>query len=148
MTEQSMRSTLGQKVIAVDSAEDLGEVKAFVVSRDVERIDKLQIAGRKKNALFTTWDDLESFGSDAVMVSDAGAPAEADDDRDVDVAKGDISILGARILDSAGFEHGTVDDVTFDADSGTVQAIVGSDGTSYPSERVASLGSYALVVRT
>ncbi|NND74288.1 MAG: hypothetical protein HKN44_04715 [Ilumatobacter sp.] len=147
MNAQSMRTTLGQKVIAVDSAEDLGDVKTYVVSPDVERIEKIQIAGRKKHALFTAWRDLASFGADAVMVTAAEAPAESDDERDLGAAKGDIALLDARIVDTAGFEHGTVSDVTFDADSGSIVSVEGSDGTTYPHDAVASLGSYALVVR-
>ncbi len=146
MTVYSMNSMAGQAVIALDSAEEIGKVKHFVVAPDASRIERLHIDGRKKKALFAEWADLESFGADRVMVSKADDPSEASTDRDVEAAKGNVDLIGARVLDTAGFEHGTVTDATFDADSGEIVAIGTSEGMEIASAAVHSLGSYALVV--
>lgn len=146
MTEHSMKSMAGQPVIALDTAEEVGKVKHFVVTPDVARIDRLHIDGRKSKATFADWESLESFGADRVMISTASAPSESSDERDIDAAKGTIELLGTRILDTAGFEHGPVADATFDSDTGAIISISTSDNTEIPAANLHSLGSYALIV--
>lgn len=146
MTIHSMKSMSGQAVIALDSAEEVGKVKHFVVAPDASRIERLHIDGRKSKAMFAEWSDLESFGADRVMVSKAAAPSESSTERDIDAAKGHVDLIGARVLDTAGFERGTVADASFDADSGEITSISTSEGTEIASAAVHSLGSYALVV--
>lgn len=146
MSGRSMHETAGHRVVALDTAEEVGTVKAFVVDRSATRVERLQVAGRKKHALFADWSSLESFGEDVVMVKTADSLTESDDARDVDAAKGAISILGARILDSDGFEHGTVSDAVFDARTGDIIEVHGPDG-AIDAGSIRSLGSYALVVR-
>ena len=144
--KQTMNRTLGRPVIGLDTAEDLGEIKSFVVDQRVDRIERLHIAGRRSHSLFAEWSDLESFGQDAVMVTAANAPSESDDDRDIDVARGNIDILGARVLDTFGFEHGVVDDVAFDDADGSIVDIVTSTGITAERDDITGLGSYALVI--
>jgi len=146
MSEHHMQPMIGQPVIAIDTAEEIGDVKHFVVSTDVSRVERLHIDGRKKNALFAEWASLESFGADRVMVTAADDPSESDDDRDLDAAKGNVELLGARVLDTAGFEHGTVSDAIFDADTGSIIAIITSEQVRVEQSHVHSLGSYAVVV--
>lgn len=146
MTEHNMQPMIGHSVIAMDTAEEIGKVKHFVVSTDVSRVDRIHIDGRKKKAVFAEWSSLESFGADRVMVTAAGDPSESDDERDVDAAKGNVALLGSRILDTAGFEHGKVSDATFDADSGSILAILTDADVTIAQDRIHSLGSYAVVV--
>ncbi len=141
-----MKSMTGQPVIAVDTAEEVGKVKHFVVSRDVSHIERLHIDGRKKHAVFVEWESLESFGVDRVMITTASAPAESDVDRDIETARGAIELLGARVLDTAGSEHGSVADATFDSDSGLVSSITTDEGIEIVATNIHSLGSYALIV--
>ena len=146
MTTRSMRSVIGQSLVAVDDAEQVGTVKHFVLSRGVDRIERLHVDGRGKKAQFLSWDDLESFGQDRVMVSQSGSLSDANDDRDRDATGGAIDVLGARILDTAGFEHGRVDDVDFDTGTGALVSVVSADGERLPASALRSLGTYALVV--
>ena len=146
MSNRSLTSMKGRDVVAVDNAESIGTVKHFVVSRAADRIERLHIDGRKKNAVFVEWSDLESFGADRVMVSAASAPRETENERDADAAKGDIDLIGARILDAAGFEHGEVDDGQFDSDTGRIVSVTSTNGDVIDASRIQSLGSYALVV--
>ena len=80
MTERKMNEVIGQSVISMDSAEEIGSIKHFVVSPDVSRIERLHVDGRKKKAEFVEWDDLESFGNDRVMVSSSSEPHQSDDE--------------------------------------------------------------------
>ena len=146
MTIRKMKEVGGHPVVAIDNAEEIGSVKHFVVSADGRRIERLHIDGRKKKAVFAEWGDLESFGGDRVMVRSSSAPSESDDDRDRGAASGDVSLLGSRVLDTAGFEHGEVADASFDATSGEITGILTSAGDEVPATAIRSLGSYALVV--
>jgi len=141
-----MKSVLGNTVVGVDDANDIGLVKHFAVSPSGDRIERVHVDGRGKHAVFVDWDDLESFGGDRVMVTQSSAIAESDNQRDGDIARGSIDILGSRVLDTAGFEHGTVADVDFDGDSGKIESVRTSGGDSIDASKIRSLGSYALVV--
>jgi len=146
MSSHSMNSVLGNTVVGVDDANDIGQVKHFAVSPRGDRVERLHIDGRGKHAIFVDWDDLESFGTDRVMVTKSSTAGESDEQRDGEVARGSVDILGSRVLDTAGFEHGTVADVDFDGDSGEIQSIRTSGGDAIDAAKVRSLGSYALVV--
>lgn len=146
MTIETMNSKSGQPVIAIDSAEEIGTVKHFVVAPDASRIERLHIDGRRSKALFAEWSALESFGADRVMVTKSGEASSSDDDRDLAAAKGKIDLIGARVLDTAGFERGTVADASFETDTGGITAVRTSEGVDVPQARIHSLGTYALVV--
>ena len=146
MRIETMNAKSGQPVIAVDSAEEIGTVKHFVVASDASRIERLHIDGRRSKALVAEWSALESFGADRVMVTSADEPSASSDDRDIAAAKGKIDLIGARVLDTAGFEQGTVADASFDADSGVITAVHTSEGIDIAQDRIHSLGTSALGV--
>lgn len=140
-----MSAALGRRVIASDTADEIGEVKAFVVDRSGRSIDRVQVAGRARHARLIDWSDIATFGPDAVMVVAHDAVHEPADDRDAEVVRGNVEVLGARILDTAGFEHGTVTDLRFDPRSGDIVGVVAGDA-SIDRQRIRSLGTWALVV--
>ncbi len=145
MSTRTITSTINRNVIALDTAESIGSVTSFVVSPAADRIEKVQIGGRRKHAMFAAWADIESFGDDAVMVTSAEAPAESEDERDIDTAKGTLDIIGARLLDTAGFEHGVVTDVSFDDSTGEIVSLT-NGSEDHLAAAVRSLGTYAVVV--
>ncbi len=146
MSSHKMQSMTGQPVIAIDTAEEIGKVKHFVVDRNVERIDRLHIDGRKKKAVFVEWGNLESFGADRVMITTETDPHRSDAERDIDAARGDIELLGTRVLDTTGLERGVVTDATFDSETGRIISIDTSNDLSIVAASIHSLGSYAVVV--
>ncbi len=146
MTTYMMKAKQGQTVVTVDTAEDIGSLKHFVVSQAADRIERLHIAGRRSKASFVEWGDLESFGPDRVMVISADAPRHSDDDRDIEAARGKIELIGSRVLTTAGFTEGEVDDAEFDAETGAIVSIITTTGRRIEASAVHSLGSYALVV--
>lgn len=143
MAMMKMSEALGRKVVATDTAEEIGEIRSFVVDPTGRRLVKVHITGRKKKADLLDWSSLR-FGPDVVMASTDAARVDVADDRELDSVKGDISYLGARVLDTDGFEHGTVDDVEFDADDGSIVRVHGE--SSIEIDRVRSIGSYAVVI--
>jgi uncharacterized protein YrrD len=140
-----MRAALGRRVVAVDTAEDVGTVKAFVLDHTGRHITHLHVAGGRRSAQLVNWSDLTAFGSDAVMVASQDAVTDSVQERADEMVRGHVEAIGARVLDTAGFEHGTVTDIQFDPDNGTVLAAVGVD-SRWPGDTIRALGSYALII--
>lgn len=142
----SVAEIMGRKVISVAGGEDVGEIKAVVVDRGANRIERFQVGGRKRSPEMIDWEQVQSIGSDAVMITAAEDVHESRKDEPDDLyVRGDIEIIGATVLDTAGFERGSVTDLHFDADSGAVLAAMTNDGR-VAAEQLRSLGTYALVI--
>ena len=144
---ESVKSAIGRKVMSADGAVEVGKVKAFVVDQPPRHITALHVAGRKRNPELVDWSSVSGFGPDAVIIVSEGAMREADEDREDLMARHKIDILKARVLDTAGVEHGVVKDATFDATNGALIEIHTSTDHVVGVESIHSLGSYAIVVQ-
>ncbi|MCB1026718.1 MAG: PRC-barrel domain-containing protein [Microthrixaceae bacterium] len=131
-------------VVAGDTADELGKIKAFIVDVGANRVEAVQVSGRGRKADIVPWERLR-FGGDAVIADSGDAPEQVSDDRDLDAVKGRVTMRGSRVLDTSGFELGTVEDVSFDSESGALVAVRTTDG-EVDASHLCSLGSYALVV--
>jgi uncharacterized protein YrrD len=151
MTAEGLRSAIGRRVVSATSAEEIGELKAVVVDQPPRRIVAVQVAGSKRKPAMVGWSDLAGFGPDAVMVGSEDAVRRTADDAETGAARGELSLLGARVLDDAGDEHGVVDDVAFDAETGALVAVTtagaGELGSRFEAADLLGFGTYALVVR-
>lgn len=135
----------GRSVVAADTAETIGEIKGFVVDSTATRIDSVHISGRGKRAEVIPWTSIRSFGADAVMAEEANATETVAAGHDTQAVKGKVVARDTRVLDTNGFEQGTVEDVMFDAASGELTGAITTKG-HVEGMRFRSLGSYALVV--
>lgn len=144
---EAFTSAIGRKVVDSATADDVGEVKAFVVDQAGRQITRIQISGRSRHAQLVDWADVNSFGDDVVLISSQSAIHEPTEERTTDIVKGDIHYIGTRILSVEGVELGTVEDVHFDTGSGAVIAIMGDNGR-VEAARIRSLGTYAAVVES
>ena len=142
---ETFNSSEGRPVVAADTAENIGEIKGFVVDTTATRIESVHIGGRGRKAKVIPWSSIHSFGADAVMADTAGAVAEVESEHDKQAVKGKIEARRTRVLDTNGFEQGTVEDVMFDATSGDLTGVLTTAG-HVDGSRLRSLGSYALVV--
>jgi uncharacterized protein YrrD len=131
--------------VASDTAENVGTVKGFVVDRHAKSIEAIHVAGRGRHAQLVPWHEITSFGSDAVMASRRAAAAPVETGRDVQAIKGDLALLGHRVITTAGDEVGTVDDVEFDARTGQIEGVVVAS-RHVPRRELCSIGSFALVI--
>ena len=136
---------LGRPVVAADTAGNVGEVKAVVLSDDASAIVRLHVAGRKRSAELVEWSEVTSVGTDAVMIASESSLQDPVDDVDEAYVRGDVDAIGARILNVSGYEQGEVSDVRFDAESGAVIEALSLAGPIDASQ-IRSLGSYALIV--
>ncbi len=136
----------GRRVVASDTAEEVGEVKTFVLDQSGRKITQLQIAGRKRKPELVDWQNVTSFGTDAVMISSIQDVHEAPDERTTDMVKGNIEYVGARILTTDGAELGSVSDVHFDDAAGDILAVMSDGAGRIDAALIRGLGSYAVVV--
>jgi uncharacterized protein YrrD len=141
---ESFRSSVGRKVVSRASAEELGAVDHLLVDNQQRRVASVVI-GRGKKAQLIDWAQLSGFGPDAVMVTDETSLRAPEDDRERAAADGKLELVGKRALSELGNELGPVDDVTFDADSGTLEDLVIGD-RRVPAKLLLGSGSYAAVL--
>jgi len=79
------------------------------------------------------------------MVDDEGALRPPSDDREQAAAAGKLELVGKRALSERGNELGELDDVTFDADTGVLEAfLIGA--RRVPAGSLLGCGSYAAVL--
>lgn len=142
---ESFNGCDGRAIVASDTAENIGEIKGFVVDPTATRVESVHVSGRGRRAQVIPWSAITSFGVDAVMAELADAAETVAPGRDTEAVKGKVVARGTRVLDTNGFEHGTVDDVMFDPATGNVTGVRTSLG-QHDATRLRSLGSYALVV--
>jgi sporulation protein YlmC with PRC-barrel domain len=143
-TGVSMAAALGRPVLYRADAEPAGEVKEFVVDQPPRHVVALHVAGRASKAHVVDWSHV-AFGPDAVVADEEASLRPAADDEAEQLGRHGSSLLGARVLDTAGFDRGRVDDVWFDPSSGELSAVVVGD-RSWPASDLHGLGTYALVV--
>jgi sporulation protein YlmC with PRC-barrel domain len=140
----SFRRAAGRKVISRASARALGAVDHLLVDAEERRIAAV-VVGRGNKAQLVDWAQLSGFGPDAVMVSDEGALRPPFDDRERAAADGKLALVGKRVLTERGDELGTLDDVTFDPETGFVELLL-IDDREIPAGSLLGSGPYAVVL--
>jgi uncharacterized protein YrrD len=133
----------GVPVLAKESAEQVGAVEHFVVAQG--RVRAIHIAGGKHGRL-VDWADVISFGDDAVVVASESVVRDATDDREARALRGELDLVGKRVLTDIGDELGDIADVTFDAEDGTILSLRVDDGSTVAGDRLCGAGSYAVVI--
>ena len=141
----SLISLIGRKVVAVDTADELGPIGHVRVDPGTGRITALSV-GKGRKAQVVPLDAVRGIAGDVVTVTSASALHEAADDDERALLGGDRDLLRRRVLTTAGYEVGTVADCEFD-DDGVLQVVRTSQG-EHPAAALRSVGSYAVVVAT
>jgi len=141
---ESFRQAVGRKVVSRTSAHELGLLAHLLVTVDCRQVSAV-ILGRGKKAQFVDWSQVTGFGADAVMVSSEAALRPAADERERAAAGGKLELLAKRTVSEFGNELGTIRDVVFDPQSGTVDNLQVEE-RSVPADAVLGAGSYAVVL--
>ena len=139
-----LREALGRSVVARDTAETIGEVGGAVVDPPSGRILAVQVGKGGKSRL-ADWAVVSGVGPDAVVVESEGSLRDPHGEWEPRVVKGDVPLLGARVLSARGDELGTLDDVEFDESTGRLLTLV-AGGQPIAATRLRSIGSWAVVV--
>jgi len=138
----SFRQARGRKVVSRATAQALGTVGHLLI--DAGRIVAV-VVGQGRKAQLVDWAGVSGFGPDAVMVADEAALRPPADDRERAAADGKLEIVGVRALTELGTGLGTVDDVTFDPQSGALESLRVGD-REIPAAALLGVGSYAAVI--
>ena len=141
---ESIRASIGRKIVSRASAQELGTVNHLLID-DQQRQIAVVVIGKGKKAQFVDWSQLSGFGPDAVMVTDEDSLRGAASDRERDAAEGKLELVGKRALSELGNELGSIDDATFDADSGAFEDLIVGD-RRIPAGSLLGSGSYAAVL--
>lgn len=153
------KSVIGQDIISYNDGSKVGAVKDLIIGPDNENITALLSAegGLLSSARAVAYEHIVSFGKDAVVIADARAVMPTDNLPEVDsVMSKNEKLLGKKVFTETGDEHGTVDDVFFDEQSGQILGYeVGGGlfknvqrGTSYlPLEDIVNIGPDVVLIR-
>ncbi len=130
---------LKREIVDTSAASSAGRVSGFVVDPHTQRVTGVRV--RKGHGDFIAWSDVSSFGVDAVTVeaTDRIRSAGTDDLAD------QPSLLGHRVLDEHGVEHGTVTDVEFDPTDGRIRYLLTST-QEVDGARLRGIGTWAAIV--
>jgi sporulation protein YlmC with PRC-barrel domain len=139
----SFRRARGRKVVSRDSAQELGTVRHLLIDAQRRHIASVVI-GRGRKAQLIDWARLSGFGPDAVMVADEGCLRLPADERERAAAAGKLELVGKRALTERGNELGTLDDVTFDPDTGALEYLL-VRSHQIPVGALLGSGSYAAI---
>lgn len=134
-----------RKVMSTSGAVAVGKLRALIVDPRSAHVVALTLKKTEGNADTLPWNNMQSFGRDAITIESL--------DR-IMVAEGELAVLsdkqhqviGKRVLTETGDEIGKVKDIEFDPDNGAIRALI-TDADEVAGTRILGLGSYALVVR-
>jgi uncharacterized protein YrrD len=77
----------------------------------------------KKHSSLVDWDHVSGFGPDAVMVDSDTLRPPANDQEQAAV-DGKLELVGKRALTETGNNQGSITDVEFDPDTGTIGSVL------------------------
>ncbi|MDZ7912896.1 MAG: PRC-barrel domain-containing protein [Rhodococcus sp. (in: high G+C Gram-positive bacteria)] len=135
----------GRKIVSTSTADTVGTVSGFLVDPHNRSIAGVQIKKSKSgNAL--PWSSISAFGSDAVTVGSADDIVDIDSEQSLSALSGKAHhFLGKRVLSTAGADLGKVDDIDFDAETGTITSLI-VDANTIEGGTLIGIGSYAVVL--
>ena len=139
-----LREAVGRRVIARDTAEPVGQLHGIVVDPAGRRVTAVQV-GKGHKGRFVDWSAVTGLGPDAVVVDGEASLRAAAGERENQVLKGDLPLLGHRVLSDTGDVLGPLDDVEIDETTGEVVALL-TGGETIVASRLRSHGGYAVVV--
>ncbi len=130
-------------VVDTSSAVTLGKVDRLLLDPSTRAVAAV-VVKRKGDVDTLPWAGVQAFGPDAVTVTGEDALVVAEGHLS-ELRGKDRAVLGKRVLTDAGDEMGTVDDVEFDASSGSITTLL-TTGGEIAGTRLLGIGSWAVVV--
>lgn len=132
-------------VVDTATATRIARVDGFVVLPGPARVALLRLGKVSGAGTLLAWDDVQGFGPDAVTVATDAVIRPARDALEQRAEDNDLEILGKRVLTERGMELGTVTDVDFDPETGSITTLI-TKTAAIVGERLIGLGGYAAVV--
>ena len=139
-----LTTTLGEKVVSKGSAETLGSVDGVVIDAARHLITALQV-GKGRKAKVVPWDAISGVGTAAVIVERDDALRDPDDEIEPRYTRGDVAVIGALTLSDLGNSLGTIVDLEYDSDTGSITAIRTSQSNEISGDRLRAAGTHAWI---
>ncbi|MFC4453144.1 PRC-barrel domain-containing protein [Deinococcus sonorensis] len=117
------RELIGSKIVALESGERVESVHDLVFDEQGNQLLALLVdeGGWFRGARVVPFQDIRSFGEDAIMIGSVGSVVNAQDDGVVsDALHSKKSLVGLNLLTTDGKDLGRIADVFFDETSGHV----------------------------
>ncbi|MBG0851512.1 PRC-barrel domain-containing protein [Streptomyces spinoverrucosus] len=135
----------GRTVMDLATAQTVGTVEACTVAPSPARLAGLRLKTRGRGHHTLSWEDVQSFGPDEVTVEGAD---RIRDEKDIDPSHHAHAVhdpIGKTVLTDTGVRKGTVTDIDFDEQSGSILHLMTPD-EQIPGDALVGVGSYAVVV--
>ncbi|MGE6738456.1 PRC-barrel domain-containing protein, partial [Streptomyces sp. NPDC059900] len=130
-----LSQTLGLSVVSAEDALPAGEVAGLGIDPRTRRITELYLKNAKSGDS-VPWTQVRGMGPDAVIVDTAADDAGHSSSH----SRAHKRLLGKRVLTEYGEDIGTLTELTFDPDTGTVGDLyIGRDQTPTPGSRLIGL---------
>lgn len=160
-----IREAIGRRVVARDTAEEIGQVTQLVIGRDARitavttgPFDLGPVVGGPGWAtgmgavgftppaprIVLDWSSIVGFGPDAVVAATDSSVREPASDEEL-AAIGGGGLLDRPLMTDAGDIVGSIADVEFDADTGRLMAFV-IDDRVVPLTRLVAIGPFAVIM--
>ncbi|MFI6087683.1 PRC-barrel domain-containing protein [Streptomyces sp. NPDC051218] len=139
-----LSQVLGHPVISAEDARPVGQMAGAGIDPRTRRITELYLRDAKNGGDSVPWSQVRGMGPDAVIV-DTGTAAATEAGGGGSHSRAHKRLLGKRVLTEYGEDIGTLTEVTFDPETGSIGDLyVGRE--QVPGSRLVGLGSYALVL--
>jgi uncharacterized protein YrrD len=135
----------GRAIMDLATAETVGTVSACTIAPSPARIAGLRLRTRGRGHRTLDWDNVQSFGPDAVAVEEAGRIRDEKNIDPADHAHVAHAPIGKAVLTETGLNKGTVLDFEFDERYGHIGHLL-TDEEQIPGDHLLGVGSYAVVV--
>ena len=117
---------IGSPILSLSEGVRVGEVKDVILGATNETVVGLLVddGGLFGSAHVVPVDEIESFGRDAVVVTDRSSIRSASDVPDIkEILDRKTSLIGTRVYTETGDAQGSVNDIYFDDASGRVLSL-------------------------
>ncbi|WP_149179723.1 PRC-barrel domain-containing protein [Streptomyces sp. TRM49041] len=135
----------GRAVMDLTTAETVGTVATCTVAPSPARIAGVRLKTRGRTHHTLDWQNIRSFGPDAVVVEDSGRIRDEKEIAPADHAHATHDPVGKAVLTETGHNRGAVLDIEFDEQTGLVSHLL-TEEERIPGGRLLGVGSYAVVV--
>lgn len=121
------RKLLGMSIISLESGEQIGSVKGYIINPKTIQIAAVVLEKRGgwfKDSRVITFDNIKNVGEHAITVEITKCVEKASTLPEImALTKQDISLTGAKVISGDGNLLGTVEEFYFDPASGKITAI-------------------------
>lgn len=139
-----MSQLKGQRVLARDGAQIVGNVRRLLLDPASDSIIALQLEGTSDAGSIVDWTDLAAVGPDALIVDSDEVRRAPLNVTEQEFVAGDLELAGRLVLTDAGDAVGELADLSFDETGKVVELDV--PGHTLPLTTVVALGPYSLIV--